>query len=80
MCLKSFLYILYDNIMTCMCMCDVIFSYHYDATFLQMFNFGYDHGNFSEVVNRGHLTLRHLLLKDWDACKFDFILYVYVYC
>ncbi|XP_060598500.1 uncharacterized protein LOC132752207, partial [Ruditapes philippinarum] len=33
----------------------------------QLFSFGKDHGNFSDVVNRGHLTLRHLLLKDWDA-------------
>ncbi|XP_045165455.2 mucolipin-3-like [Mercenaria mercenaria] len=33
----------------------------------QMFDFGYDRGNFSEAVNRGHLTLRHLLLEGWDA-------------
>lgn len=33
----------------------------------QMFQFGNDRGNFSSVVNRGHLVLRHLLLKNWDA-------------
>ncbi|XP_045169051.2 uncharacterized protein LOC123531835 isoform X2 [Mercenaria mercenaria] len=33
----------------------------------QMFHFGYDRGNFSSSVNRGHLTLRHLLLEHWDA-------------
>ncbi|XP_053409003.1 mucolipin-3-like isoform X2 [Mercenaria mercenaria] len=33
----------------------------------QMFQFGNDRGNFSSVVNRGHLTLRHLLLEHWDA-------------
>ena len=32
-----------------------------------MFTFGNDRSNFSDVVNRGELTLRHLLLKDWDA-------------
>ena len=32
-----------------------------------MFNFGYERGNFNSVVKRGHLTLKHLLLKDWDA-------------
>ena len=35
--------------------------------FFQMFTFGNDRSNFSDVVNRGELTLRHLLLKDWDA-------------
>lgn len=34
---------------------------------VQMFTFGNDRSNFSDVVNRGDLTLRHLLLKDWDA-------------
>ncbi|WAR25214.1 MCLN1-like protein [Mya arenaria] len=33
----------------------------------QMFSFGHDRGNFSSTVNRGHLALRHLLLKGWDA-------------
>ena len=32
-----------------------------------MFTFGNDRSNFSDVVNRGDLTLRHLLLKEWDA-------------
>ena len=32
-----------------------------------MFTFGNDRGNFSDIVNRGDLTLRHLLLKEWDA-------------
>ncbi|KAH3777965.1 hypothetical protein DPMN_179416 [Dreissena polymorpha] len=29
----------------------------------QMFNFGNDRANFSNVVNRGHLALRHLFLN-----------------
>ncbi|XP_053392471.1 mucolipin-3-like isoform X2 [Mercenaria mercenaria] len=33
----------------------------------QIFKFSYDRGNFSSVVNRGHLTLRHLLLQGWTA-------------
>ncbi|XP_052283100.1 mucolipin-3-like isoform X2 [Dreissena polymorpha] len=33
----------------------------------QMFNFGNDRANFSNVVSRGHLALRHLFLKGWDA-------------
>ena len=32
-----------------------------------MYNFGDDRVDFNNVVHRGHLTLRHLLLKDWDA-------------
>lgn len=33
----------------------------------QMFSFGDDRVDFNNVVQRGHTTLRHLLLKDWDA-------------
>ncbi|XP_060580133.1 mucolipin-3-like isoform X3 [Ruditapes philippinarum] len=33
----------------------------------QMIHFGNDRGNFSSVVNRGGLVLRHLLLEHWDA-------------
>lgn len=33
----------------------------------QMIKFGHDRGNFSSVVNRGHITLKHLLVKGWDA-------------
>ena len=33
----------------------------------QMFKFGNERGDFNSVVKRGHLTLKHLLLKDWDA-------------
>ena len=33
----------------------------------KMFSFGNDRIDFNNVVERGHLTLRHLLLKDWDA-------------
>ncbi|XP_060552426.1 mucolipin-3-like [Ruditapes philippinarum] len=33
----------------------------------QMIYFGNDRGNFSSVVNRGDLALRHLLLENWDA-------------
>ncbi|XP_060586632.1 uncharacterized protein LOC132742282 [Ruditapes philippinarum] len=33
----------------------------------QLFKFGNDRGNFSSVVDRGHLVLRHLLLENWDA-------------
>lgn len=32
-----------------------------------MFNFGDERGNFNNVVKRGHLTLKNLLLKNWDA-------------
>ncbi|XP_060552427.1 mucolipin-3-like [Ruditapes philippinarum] len=32
-----------------------------------MIHFGNDRGNFSSVVNRGDLVLRHLLLENWDA-------------
>ena len=32
-----------------------------------MFSFGDDRVDFNNVVQRGHTTLRHLLLKDWDA-------------
>ncbi|WAR25215.1 MCLN1-like protein [Mya arenaria] len=51
----------------------------------QMFSFGHDRGNFSSTVNRGHLALRHLLLKGWDAswetlpyppAQGDFALYI----
>ena len=34
---------------------------------MQMFNFGYERGNFNNVVRRGHMTLKTILLKDWDA-------------
>ncbi|XP_052781865.1 mucolipin-3-like [Mya arenaria] len=33
----------------------------------QIFKFGNDRSNFNSVVNRGHIALRHLFLKDWDA-------------
>ncbi|XP_060556508.1 uncharacterized protein LOC132717122 [Ruditapes philippinarum] len=33
----------------------------------QIIKFGNDRGNFSSVVNRGNLVLRHLLLENWDA-------------
>ena len=32
-----------------------------------MFSFGDDRVDFNNVVHRGHLTLRHLLLEGWDA-------------
>ena len=32
-----------------------------------MFSFGDDRVDFNNVVHRGHLTLRHLLLDGWDA-------------
>ena len=38
-----------------------IFSYP------QMFHFGNDRVDFNNVVHRGHLTLRHVVLKDWSA-------------
>ena len=34
---------------------------------LQIFDFGHDRANFSSVVTRGHLAIRHLLQKGWDA-------------
>lgn len=33
----------------------------------QMFNFGDERGKFNNVVKRGHVTLKNLLLKGWDA-------------
>ena len=32
-----------------------------------MLNFGNDRAEFNTVARLGHRTLRHLLLKDWDA-------------
>jgi hypothetical protein len=36
---------------------------------IQMLHFGTDRGNFSSIVNRGDIVLRHLLLENWDASK-----------
>ncbi|KAL4227191.1 Mucolipin-2 [Mactra antiquata] len=33
----------------------------------QMLLYGNDRAKFNSIVHRGHLTLRHLLLKGWDA-------------
>ncbi|KAH3777519.1 mucolipin-2-like [Dreissena polymorpha] len=33
----------------------------------EMINFGQDRGSFKEIVSKGELALKHLLIKDWDA-------------
>ena len=38
---------------------------------LQIFDFGHDRANFSSVVTRGHLAIRHLLQKGWDASMYS---------